>query len=81
MVPDHVKQVRVQFKKPLVDILMEEGLVESKGEFRRLIESGSIKIKVHQEERKIIDPNSLVEESGALRVGKKRFIKIEVVKD
>ncbi len=80
-IPEHVKQVRVQFKKPLVDILMEEGLVESKAEFRRLIETGSIKIKVHQEERKIIDPNSLVEESGALRVGKKRFIKIEVVKD
>lgn len=77
-IPDNVKQVRVQFKKPLADILIEEGLVESRSEFKRLVESGSIKIKVQQEERRIIDPNSLVEESGAIRVGKKRFLKIEV---
>lgn len=80
-IPDHIKQIRVKFKKPLVDILIEEGLVESKGEFRRLIEAGSIKIKVKQEERKIVDPNSFIEESGALRVGKKRFLRIEVEKD
>lgn len=80
-IPEHIKRVRVRFKKPLVEILMEEGLVESRSEFKRLIESGSIKIKVKQEERKIVDPNSFVEESGALRVGKKRFLKIEVEKD
>lgn len=80
MIPDNVKQVRVHFKKPLVDILIEEGLVESKSEFKRLIEAGSIKIKVKQEERRVIDPNSLIEESGDIRVGKKRFLKIEVEK-
>lgn len=80
-IPEHVKKVRVHFKKPLVDILIEEGLVESKSEFKRLIESGSIKIKVKQEERRVIDPNSLIEESADLRVGKKRFLKIEVEKE
>lgn len=80
-IPDNVKQVQVRFKKPLVDILIEEGLVASKTEFRRLVDSGSIKIKLKQEERKIVDPNSLAEESGALKIGKKRFIKIEVTKD
>ncbi len=78
MIPDNVKKVRVHFKKPLVDILIEEGLVESKSEFKRLIEAGSIKVKVKQEERRVIDPNSLIEESGDIRVGKKRFLKIEV---
>lgn len=80
-IPDNVKQVRVQFKKPLADILIEEGLVSSKTEFRRLVESGAIKIHLKQEERKIVDPNSLVEESGSIKIGKKRFIKIEVTKD
>jgi len=80
-IPDNVKSIRIKFKRPLIDILIEEGLVESKGEFRRLVEAGSIKIKVKQEERKIIDPNSFIEESGALRVGKKRFLKIEVEKE
>lgn len=80
-IPENVKQVQVKFKKPLVDILIEEGLVSSKTEFRRLVDSGAIKIKLKQEERKIVDSNSLVEESGALKIGKKRFIKIEVTKD
>lgn len=80
IIPDNVKQVKVHFKKPLADILIEEGLVESRSEFKRLVESGSIKVKVKQEERRVIDPNSLVEESGDVRVGKKRFLKIEVEK-
>lgn len=80
-IPENVKQIRVKFKKPLVDMLIEEGLVESRSEFKRLIESGAIKIKLKQEEKRVVDPNSLVEESGALRIGKKRFIKIEVEKD
>jgi hypothetical protein len=33
------------------------------------------------EEKKIIDPNSLVSEDGALKIGKKRFLKITVTKD
>jgi len=32
------------------------------------------------EERKIIDPNSLVETSGSIKIGKKRFIHITVKK-
>lgn len=79
-IPDSVKEIKIKFKTPLVDILMNEGLVESKGEFRRLVESGAIKIQIQQEERKIVDPNSLIEESGSLRVGKKRFLKIVVLK-
>lgn len=79
-IPENIKQIRVKFKKPLADILVEEGLVESKSEFRRLVESGAIKIKLKQEERRIVDPNSLAEESGALKIGKKRFLKIEVEK-
>lgn len=81
VIPDNVKKVQVKFKQPLADILVKEGLVSSKSEFRRLVESGAIKIKLKQEERKIIDPNSLVEQSGSLKVGKKRFLKIEVEKE
>jgi len=80
-IPDNAKKIKVQFKKPLADILIQEGLVSSKTEFRRLVESGAIKIHIKQEERKIVDPNSLVEESGSIKIGKKRFLKIEVTKD
>ena len=80
-VPAEAKKVKVKLKMPLYELLEKQGMVKSKTEFRRLIESGAIKIKVKEEERKVVDPNSLIEESGALKVGKKRFLKIEVTKN
>jgi len=79
-IPAETKTIKVEVKIPLVEILMKEGIVASKSEFRRLIEEGAIKFKGTLEEKRIIDPNSLADESGALRIGKKRFLKIEVIK-
>ncbi len=79
-IPTDVKTVKVKLKIPLVDILIKEGIVSSKSEFRRLVEEGAIRFKGTIKERRIIDPNSLADESGALRIGKKRFLKIEVIK-
>ena len=78
--PTDMKKVVVKIKMPLVDILIKNGMVASKSEFRRLVEEGAIKFNVNMEERKIIDPNSLVETSGAIKIGKKRFIHITVKK-
>lgn len=80
-IPEDVKTIKVKLKIPLIDILVNQGFVSSKTEFRRLIKEGAIKFKGKIEEKKIIDPNSLIEESGALKVGKKRFLKIEVIKN
>lgn len=79
-VPTDAKTIKVKLKIPLVEILMKEGIVASKTEFRRLIEEGAIRFKGTLEEKKIIDPNTLVGEAGALRIGKKRFLKIEIIK-
>ncbi len=79
-IPTETKTIKVKLKIPLVEILMKEGIVSSKSEFRRLIEEGAIKFKGTLEEKKIIDPNTLVGEAGALRIGKKRFLKIEIIK-
>lgn len=78
--PSDIKTIKVKMKIPLVDILIKEGVVSSKSEFRRLIEEGAIKFKGTLEEKKIIDPNTMIGETGALRIGKKRFLKIEVIK-
>lgn len=80
-IPEDIKTIKVKLKIPLIDILVNQGFVSSKTEFRRLIKEGAIKFKGKIEEKKIIDPNSLIEESGALKVGKKRFLKIEVIKN
>jgi len=60
-VPQDIKTVRASAGKPLVEILLEEGLISSKTEFNRLSKDGAI------EEM----------ENGVYRVGKHRFLKIE----
>ncbi|MCB9808876.1 tyrosine--tRNA ligase [Candidatus Nomurabacteria bacterium] len=80
-IPDNTKTIQVKIKMPLVDILMKEGLVKSRTEFRRLVESGAIKIYGKLEEKKLIDPESLAREDCSLKIGKKRFLKIKVVKE
>ncbi len=79
-IPEDIKKVTVKIKMPLVDILIKNGMVSSKSEFRRLVEEGAIKLHVNMEEKKIIDPNTLIEGDGAIKIGKKRFIHITVQK-
>ena len=79
-IPQDIKTIKVKINLPLVDLLIKQGFVSSKTEFRRLIQEGAIKFKAGIEEKKILDPNTLINESGALKIGKKRFIKIEISK-
>ncbi len=80
-VPVDAKKVQVKLKMPLADILIKQGVVASKTEFRRLVKDGAIKFYGKLEERKIVDPETLVSESGDLKIGKKRFLKITVTKE
>jgi tyrosyl-tRNA synthetase len=79
-IPEDTKQVTTKIKVPLVDILIKQGIVSSKSEFRRLIKEGAIKFHGKMEEKKILDPQALTEESGSLKIGKRRFLKIVVEK-
>lgn len=79
-IPKDAKKVIVKLKMPLADILLKQGVISSKTEFHRLIKEGAIKFYAKTEEKKIIDPQSLVEKSGALKIGKKRFLHIIVKK-
>lgn len=64
-VPEEVLTVKISKNTPLVDILLENGLVSSKTEFNRLQKDGAIKE---------ID-------IGVFRIGKHRFIKIERIEE
>ncbi len=59
--------------KAWIDIAIEQNLVESKGEFRRLVEAGAVSEMNTGE--KITDPHT-VAVSGVYKLGKRRFIKI-----
>ncbi|MDP3958292.1 MAG: tyrosine--tRNA ligase [bacterium] len=73
--PAHVREVSVSRGALLADVLVKEGVVASKSEFQRLCASGGISIA--EGNKKIADWKAVVE-PGTFKVGKHRFIKINV---
>jgi tyrosyl-tRNA synthetase len=64
----------------VTDLLMDTGMVESKGEAKRLVVQGAVSYFMNDAETTITDPHTHVElkENLVLRVGKRRFVKIHV---
>jgi tyrosyl-tRNA synthetase len=56
-----------------VDICAESGLVKSKNETRRLIQQGGLEF----EGQKITDISAKINSAGVLKIGSRRFLKIE----
>lgn len=73
-VPDDILQTLTEKGTPLVDILLEEKLVASKAEFRRLVEGNAV--SVFGTDEIIKDCLLKVQSDVVLRIGKKRFIRI-----
>ncbi len=70
------KKIHLTIKAPLMDVLVKNGFVASKSDFRRLIQEGAIKVIVKQEEKKIVDANTLIDDTTQLKIGKKKFVTI-----
>lgn len=75
-IPEDVVEVSVAKEVLLVDILMVNELVVSKSDFRRLVSEGAITNMSTGE--KIMNPTTSVS-NGVFKVGKRRFIKINVL--
>jgi len=60
-------------EKTIVDICAESGLVKSKNESRRLIQQGGLEF----EGQKITDIAAKINSAGVLKIGSRRFLKIE----
>ncbi len=73
-VPDDIQIIKSVADMGLIDVLVENKIVESRGEFRRLIDGGGIK---KADGTQIKDPNVLVE-NETYKIGKRRFVKIEI---
>lgn len=70
--PDDAKVLDVSKTDKLIDVLVESGVVESKSEFRRLVEAGAVS---DFPDKKIIDPNEEVGEGKRkIKVGKRVFV-------
>jgi tyrosyl-tRNA synthetase len=73
-VPEDVQTLNAVEDQGLIDVLIENKILESRGEFRRLVEGGGLK---KSDGTQIKDPNVLVE-NETYKVGKKIFVKIVV---
>ncbi len=74
--PDNVREVEVEEGVDLSEILLAEGLVSSKADFRRLIEGNAVEI----DGERIIDFKHKLEKTCLVKVGKHRFLKIKIKK-
>jgi len=72
--PDEVPEYELPAEISLLDLLAEQGLVESKGEGRRLLKQNAVKL----DDETVTDPLLLLTPGSehVLKVGKRRFLRI-----
>ncbi len=75
-IPEKMEEIKVSIGELLSEVLVENKILSSKGEWRRLVLGKG----VHdlKKNRIIIDLNIKVTENLILKIGKKRFVKISV---
>ncbi len=74
-IPSDIPTVRVKKGTLLVDALLQEKVIESKTDFRRLLADGAIK---KNGEEKLLDPLMVIDERIMLKIGKLRFISFDI---
>jgi len=75
-VPEEIEKVSVDGGEKLIDVMVSEKIVKSKTEARRLIADGAVK-NVENDE-KITDTDYTIEKDITLKIGKKRFVKVNI---
>jgi tyrosyl-tRNA synthetase len=74
-IPEHVEHTfGLDETKSLMDIAIESGLVSSKTDYRRLLDTNSIE---HMDTETIIKDDKQPSQIGTYRIGKKRFFRIK----
>jgi len=74
--PENLEEIKTENGKSLAEFLVENKIVASKSDFRRLITENAVSNAVSGE--KITDVNFKIHSNITLKVGKKRFIKISI---
>ena len=70
--PEAMVEFKLQPGKTVLEVLVEAGMVESKGEARRLMEQKGVKL----DGEVLSDPTAMLPHPGVLQVGKRRWVKI-----
>ncbi len=74
-VPDDTKEVEVALGTALIEVLLTQGVIKSKTDFRRLVTEGAVG-EVGGET--ITSAEYVVSKNLTLKIGKKRFLKVKV---
>jgi tyrosyl-tRNA synthetase len=77
-VPGEIPEFLAKTNDQLVEVLLMNNIIDSKSEFRRLVEEGAVKIMNESSEVKITDIKYLLSEGLILKIGKKKFVKIVI---
>ena len=75
-IPDDIAVHKITDAINILDLLLQLNFVPSKGEAKRLIQGGGVKF----EGEKISDNTFIVEKSGVLQAGKRKYAKLEFQK-
>jgi len=70
--PEAMVEFKLQPGKTVLEVLVEAGMVESKGEARRLMEQKGVKL----DGEVLADPFAIFPHPGILQVGKRRWVRI-----
>lgn len=74
--PENLEEIKTENGKLLMELLVENKIVSSKTDFRRLVTENAVSNAVSGE--KIIDVNFKIHSEITLKIGKKRFVKITI---
>jgi len=77
LIPENIQTVIVSSGELLSKVALENNLVGSIGEFKRLIQEGAVTVN---EDQKVESFNMVVENDLVVKIGKKRFLKIQIKK-
>ncbi len=73
-IPDDIEEVAAHKDEKLADFLVRTGVVESKSEFRRLVEQKGIH---NLSNESVVEDQFIEAHPGTYKIGKRRFIKIK----
>ncbi len=72
-IPENIQQVVVAHGEVLGDVLVTNKIIDSKTEFKRLVDEGAI---MNMETSKKVTEWSALVEKGTYKIGKKRFVRV-----
>jgi tyrosyl-tRNA synthetase len=71
--PDEMEEYSLQPEQTVLDVLEAGGLVDSRGEGRRLMKQNGVRL----DGETLSDPNQVFPGKGVLQVGKRKFLRIK----